>query len=237
MLMIFTVSGCKQTSNKRAVTNNDTLIESQKNDKKSISDIDGSLNNVSYVAENGVITDTIYHDSLIDKAVIYNTQIIDNKLYLSFSKYSIEKNIKYDMSFYYKGHFINSCDLEKLPAKEGVLFDYNKLISQDSAILIGESCSHDDNLNFERFMIMPDSDSTIYIYAKRQDCSDWKTHIVIKKVATHFEKLFEIESTDNTLDFKILNDSILRCDYNQMFEDGVDKYEFKYNLIKRTVIE
>jgi len=192
---------------------------------------------VYYVGNNGKITDTIYLDSLKLKAIIHNIEIIDNKFYISYSLYNIEDELKYDMSFYYDGHYLNSYDLENLPAPKDTLFDFNKLISQDSAIFLGNSCSHDDKLRFERSNIIPGSDSTIYIYAKLQDCSDWITHIMIKKNGNHFEKLFEIESTDYLVNFRMENDSVLICDYNQLFEDAIDKYTFKFDLKKNKEIE
>ena len=215
LIIILVGFSCGQKSNKSLNTNSDT-IDIDKNLTKTDSDID---------------------DSLTEKVIIHNTQIIDNKFYIAYSKYSLEKDLKYDMSFYYDGHYINSYDLENLPPRKGLLFDFNKLISKDSAILIGEFCSHDDYLKFERFMKMPDSDSIIYIYAIKLDCSDWRTHMIIEKVDNHFKKLFEIESTDDRLDFNIQSDSILTCEYDKLFEDKLDTYKFKYDFLNGNVIE
>lgn len=236
LLLVLIVLGCKLSP-----TKSDNKPEQNKiskiNNIKTLADIDSSLKNVSYVAENGIIYDTIYHDSLIEKALIVNTEIIDNTFYLSYSKYSVEKEMKYDLSFYYDGHFINSYDSVNLPAKKWELFDYNKLTSVDSEIFIGHSCTNNDNLDFERFNDFPDSDSIIYIHAKMSDCDMRINHIFLKKVEHHFEKLFEIISTESNPKFEIKDDSIIYSKYKLLTEDTLYINEFKYDFKNHCIIE
>jgi len=198
-----------------------------------------SLQNVEYIAFNGKVIDTIYIDSLTEKAIIYNDLLIDNKLYIVFSKLLVGKSSKGEPVSDYHGHFINSYKFENLPAKIGEIFNLDKLASasEDTAFKLGESCTEDDNIPFTRLNAFPDSDSKIYIYARLPLCSDWVDHIILEKVNRHFEKLFDIESTDSEINFKKTNDSIIYCKYNQLTEEKITSFEYKYDFKNKMIIK
>jgi len=197
---------------------------------------ESSKDKFTYIAKNGEIIDSINNDSLVEKAIINSTRIIDNKFYVDFSKFFAENKLRYDLSFYYVGHYINSYDSENLPAKVGELFNYEKLISKDTAVLIGYACLYSDNVVFEKFGLLSDI-GKLYIYAKRKDCSAIITHMIYKKSCGHFEKLFEIRSTEDIINFTKNNDSIISCRYKIYNESEKSVCDFTYDFKNEKIIK
>lgn len=204
---------------------------------KTVDDIDGSLDNVSYVANGGIITDTIYHDELKEKITIGHSKKIGNNVFISYSKYSLEEPIKYDMSFYYDGHFINTIQSDSLPVLTEELEDFNSFEFTNDPFEIGDACSYYDIVEFSELMILNGIDSGNYIHAKKSECPDWTNHIVFKDTQDGFQKLFELETTDEDVKFKLRNDYVLTTNYSQLY-DGGDYYEyhFEYDLNNQIIL-
>lgn len=223
--------GCnKKQTPAKSINEDQEKVNNKQKTSLNIDDIDGSLGNVQYRAFNGVITDTIYLDSLIEMASIHDTIIIDSKVYLSYAVESIGKSSGGKKVSNFEGHFINSSELKESPVPIGKTFKCDKLISYDTALNLGSSCSNaSDRIDFERLEIFPDSDSLLLFYLRLPQCSHWTDHTIVKYMNGHFERLFNIESTDYKLDFKIRNDSIVYCHYKQLTEDSSESFDFEFN--------
>lgn len=202
-----------------------------------INDIDGLLENVQYLAFNGVVTDTVYLDSLLEIATIHDSIKVENKVYLSYVVHAKGESARGKKVSNFQGHFINSIELEEFPIYIGKTFEYNMFKSSDTALNLGSSCSNaDDRIMVENVDIFPVPDSCLLFYLKIPQCSEWLDHTIVKYATGHFEKLFVIESTDYMLDFKLRNDSILHCHYGQLGEESSESFDFEYNYKTNQVI-
>lgn len=216
--------------------NSKTQEQPISSDVKTVDDIDGSLENVSYVVNGGIITDTIFHDELQEKIKIGFAIEIDSTIYVSYSKYSLENTLKYDMSFYFDSHFINSIQGKIIPKITGKLLDLDSLNFSGTALELGDGCGHDDVLRISEFKLANQFDSSVYILAKKPECSDGTNHILVKYSNNQFEKLFELETTQDNVNFKLQGDSLLTCIYSQFYEDWDASYDFSYDLRNKKVV-
>ncbi|MEQ9101976.1 MAG: hypothetical protein RIF36_11630 [Imperialibacter sp.] len=229
-LILFTQLACSQVNSQK------TQEQAKSSDVKTIDDIDGSLENVSYVANGGIITDTIFHDELQEKIKIGFAIEIDSTIYISYSKYSLENTLKYDMSFYFDGHFINTVQGNSIPGISGELLDLDSLNFMGPALELGDGCGHDDVLRISEFKLANRFDSSIYILAEKPECSDGTNHILIKYVNNQFDKLFELETTQDNVNFKLEGDSLITCIYSQFYEDWDESYDFAYDLRNSKIV-
>ena len=180
IVLIIQISCAQQNSQEKNEQTNESAV-------KTVEDIDGSLENVSYVANMGVITDTIFYDELKEKITIGQSKRIGNKVFISYSKYSLEEPIKYDMSFYYDGHFINTIQSDSLPNPTDELKDFNSFEYTNEPFEIGDACGSYDIVDFLELTILDGIDSNNYIYATKSECPDWTNHIVFKDSKTGFQ--------------------------------------------------
>lgn len=228
--LLILLFGCSQNNTETSDSQLPKNEEAKGEEVKTVDDIDGSLKNVSYVANGGIITDTIFHDQLKEKIRIGQVLRIDSTVYISYAKYSLEYPVKYDMSFYYDGHFISSIAADSLPEVSGELIDFELLISSDSAYSVGDACGNEDVVEFSEMKSPKTLDAAVFIHVKKPECSDWTNHMVLKKSGNHFEKIFELEEFGKSLPFKYKQDSILVCCSSSYFKDGGNSYDFEYDV-------
>jgi co-chaperonin GroES (HSP10) len=185
--------------------------------------------NVLYRAFNGRVIDTIFLDSLIDKAIINDILTVDNKNYVSYSVNSTGKSVKGEPVNIFKGHFINTFDSQKMDCELDDTIEINQLDTKDIAFDLGRSCSNEDDIiKFENINKFPDLKIRFYLILPQ--CSEWYEHVLIENRDGYFEKLFSINSTDDRLTFEFKNDTVLVFDYEKAFDDGIDKFKFEYDL-------
>jgi hypothetical protein len=204
----------------------DTNITTESLPKKYIKSVDS----IYYVYKNGILAKTVLIDSTVNKARLVKTLVINNKFYFVYSRYKFQYPLIEDISIYYKGHFLNSYDLENMPAKIGDIFNASKLKSTDTEIELGFACSHDDIVEFEKVKILPDKDASFFIVTSVPICSDVYDLILIKKQNKQFIKLFNIESSDPRLKIKVQSDSIISFHNKLLTTDASEETDYIFNL-------
>lgn len=192
---------------------------------KTADDVPESRKIESIVYSNGIATDTIFYDELNLKIRIGHTAKIDSTIYISYSKYSIESPIKYDMSFYFDNHYISAIKGNNMPELTGELLDYDSIEFLGTALKLGPGCG--DIIEFSEMALIPRTESSFYIHAKKPECPDWTSHLILKCSSNNFELLLELRTSDEEQHFKIQDDSILTTKYSLVFDDG-DYYEYDY---------
>ena len=235
LTLLISYSSCNQRQGEESQTDSQLHINNTQKAFESVADIDRSIDKVQYIVFNGIITDTIYLDSLIDKATIHDAIVIGEKSFLSYAINSLGLSTSGEDVNNFIGHYICSIDSMKEPMDLGKTFDPNSLITSDIPYNLGRSCSNEkDIIKIYSLSIIPDS--SLYFYAAMPQCSEWYQHIIIEYKFGQFQELFSIESSDTRLIFKLENDTILKCDYTEVYEDGIDKSVFRYNTIRRKKI-
>ncbi|MEQ8534655.1 MAG: hypothetical protein RIB86_22575 [Imperialibacter sp.] len=194
---------------------------------KTVDDIPESRKIESIVYSNGIATDTIFYDELDLKIRIGYTTAIDSTIYITYSKYSLESPIKYDMSFYFHNHYISAIRGNSLPELTGELLDYDSIEFLGTALKLGPGCGHDDNIVVEEVTFMAPSESSFYIHAKKPECPDWMNHLILKCSGNNCELLFELQTSEDDQQFSMQNDSVITAKYSQLYDDG-DYYEFDF---------
>lgn len=195
-----------------------------------------SVKEYYYKGFNGRITDTIQVDSSIDKTMITDTKVIKNILFIAYSKSSVKYSSRHDSSLFYIGHFINTYMQDHLPAKRGILFKSDRIVSRDIEINIGQLGSFDSNLTLEQFKSLPFGDSSIYIHAIASLDNNLYNHQIIQKIENHFVKLFEFISSDYLVKFNKIDGNRIQCNYNYTTEDTSIVYTLKYDFLKKQII-
>ena len=232
ILLIINCINCSELNNERKV--NETKIL-KKDSSITNEQIGEKVENMSYIVENGIIIDSIDNEKLIEKVIIVNSKEIENELYIIYAKYMIEDPVRFEMSLYYEGHFLNLRDKENIKINENKLLNYTDFFNSKNEFNIGETCSHYDKIEFEKLNII--SDNGLYLYLIVPQCSDWNKHIVLKRENDSFTELFEIESTDTRLNFKLKNESTVYCQYKETTENSVETFDFEYDFVKQQIIK
>jgi hypothetical protein len=197
----------------------------ESSEAKTVDNIPESRKIESIVYSNGIATDTIFNDELDLKIRIGHTAKIDSTIYITYSKYSLESPIKYDMSFYFDNHFISAIRGHSLPEITGEFLDYDSIEFLGTAIKLGPGCG--DIIGFSEMTSIPRTDSSFYIHAKKPECPDWMSHLILKCSPNNFELLLELRTSDEDQRFTIQDDSILTTKYALLYDDG-DYYEYDY---------
>lgn len=225
---------CNQKKTEKSKINQEQI--DKKTDINKSENTDKRIDNVQYIAFKGRVIDTVFLDSLIDKAIINDTLHVDNKYYISYSINSIGKSVKGEPVNNFKGHFINNIDFNKTDFKLGDTINLNQLHTSGTSFNLGSSCSNEDDIiRFENIKKFPDLKIRFYMILPQ--CSEWYEHVLIEKQNSYFEKLFSINSTDDRLTFKIINDSVIECNYDKAFDDGIKNFKFEYDLKNHREIE
>ena len=226
--------GCNQKETNKSKISQEQI--DNKNDSNKLEALDKEPENVLFSAFNGVVYDTIFLDSLIDKAIINDTLSTDYNYFISYSVSAVGESVKGEPVSKFKGHFINSFDLQKVDYKLGDTINLGQLDTINSSFNLGSSCSNEDDIiKFENRIDYPDSKIRFYMILPQ--CSEWYDHILLEKQGENFVELFSIHSTDNRLSFDFKNDTILIFDYVQSFDDGIDRFKFEYDLKNSREIE
>ena len=232
ILLTFICINCTEFNNERKGNETKILkIDSSITNKQ----IKESVVNKSYIVKNGIVIDSIDNEQLIEKVLIVNSKEIENEQYVIYAKYMIEDPVRFEMSLYYEGHFLNLGKKETIIIDENKLLKYKDLFNSKDEFNIGECCFHSNKIEFEKLNIVPDNG--LYLYLIVPQCSDWNKHIVLKRDNNTFTKLFEIESTDTRLNFNLKNDSTVYCQYKEVTEYSVETFDFEYNLAKQQIIK
>ncbi|WP_460023850.1 hypothetical protein [Marinifilum fragile] len=175
----------------------------------------------SLIMNNGIITDTIFKDELSEKILVKNYKILDNELFICYSKYKVEEPLKEDLSFYSRGNYIGKSKDVSLKEKIGSLIAASDVELKES-ILLCSSCSHDDKIYFDKIT------SKKLFYASVPVCSELYHHQVFSKKDSTYILEFEFESYDSWINFKLINDSTITANYTGFSETGNEKFNFKH---------
>jgi len=181
--------------------------------------------------------DTVYYDSVVTMACFAKPAIIDNKFYLAYSKSELTYADGKEIHRIYKSHYLNSYDLEYLPAKQGELFNVNRIISSDKEVELGDSYSFDADVRVKQITSFPNSDSLTYIYVILPRYSSTHTHIVLEKKDDSFIKLFDFSSSYNFIKFRMIDSSIVEFRHELFLEDYYELDTLRYNLKTREFTE
>ena len=117
LILIFTLSFLVSCNSREKSGATESRNENEVPDTKKSREIE------SFVMNNGIITDTIFEDELSEKIMVKNYKILDNELFICYSKYKVEEPLKEDLSFYSKGNYIGKSRDLSLKEKIGNLID------------------------------------------------------------------------------------------------------------------
>ena len=173
-----------------------------------IDDLDESLENVDIVLENGIVKDTIYHDSLFQKMLLVKTLDIHLDRYLVFSKYNMEIPPKYDLSFYYVGHFITKADTTLFNDYNGQIINFDSLILPNPLVEL-RKCAHDSRIELWASRINNTEVDCNYIYVTLPLYDHTSEHNLIRDCNDELITIYKKESDRVQLFFSLKGDSVI----------------------------
>jgi hypothetical protein len=215
LILIFTLSFLISCNSREKSGTAESQTENKVPDKIKEREIE------SFVMNNGVITDTIFEDELTEKIMVKNYKVLDNELFICYSKYRVEEPLKEDLSFYSKGNYIGKSKDLSLKDKIGDIVEASNVEVKETILLVS-SCSHDDKIYFDKIT------SKKLLYAAIPVCSELYHHQIFSEKDSTYILEFEFESYDSWLDFKLINDSTITANYTELTETGNEKLDFKH---------
>ena len=231
-LGLILLASCNEKKTKQIIDNKDKIDILN---KKPLNDKKDTLDNVQYIVENGEIIDTIFLDSLCEKAILNDILKTDKKTFLSFAVFSTGESKKEEKIKNFNGHFLCELKQDEFPMKVGQTFKTTNQEIFENAINLGNSCSNEkDFIKIEKCENI--TFDGLYFNIKVPQCSDWYDHLIIKYKNGQFIRLFSIES-DEFFEIKMLNDSILNCHYREVSENDIEYFDYKYDLKNRIEIK
>ncbi|NOU59913.1 hypothetical protein [Marinifilum caeruleilacunae] len=187
---------------------------------------------VYYRTKNG-ITDTIVVDSTLVKAFIVDMDTIDNKIYIAYSKSEVKYSVKADSSIFYIAHFFNSVDLNSEPLKKYHLFKHGKIKPNEQELKITDFGWYEDHIEIKQIKKIPFADSITYVKTRSFHDDGLYVHTLIEDSSDGFLKLFEIQCSNKSIDFKVVSDSIIQVHF-YIYNDQISlKDSLSYNLGSR----
>ena len=229
ILILF--AGCNQhPKNKAAIKQIQTKKEEKTaatSDKK-----DSVPGNLEFLGRAGIgITDTINVDSLKKVASIKSSIIFKHQIYVTYAVQSVGKSYHGEPVADFGGQFLAKLSTERLPAPQFTDIDFDKLKTSGTAYKLGDEYTigyYSDPIYLTRLKVIPDS--ALYLYASFPLYGQTSYHVVLKQEDEDFKKLFDLESDDSFLNFKLNSDSILEAPCAYETADGIEFDTVKYDI-------